>query len=140
MKSGFVPALSDDLIDACAPHAIDAPALETCSISFWACGGAVGRVRDDAMAFTGRKAGWWFSAEAQWDGTEHDESHIAWSRRTMGALKPFTIVGEYVNDAVESDVDSVRAIYGDEKYNRLVKLKRKYDPDNVFRMNQNIRP
>ena len=58
----------------------------------------------------------------------------------MGAFKPFTIVGEYVNDAVESDVDSVRAIYGNEKYNRLVKLKRKYDPDNVFRMNQNIRP
>jgi FAD/FMN-containing dehydrogenase len=140
MKSGFVPSISDDLIDACAPHATDAPAPDTCSISFWAFGGAVGRVPDDATAFTGRKAGWWFSAEAQWDGPAHDESHIAWSRRTMGAFKPFTTMGEYVNDAIESDVDTVRAIYGNEKYNRLVKLKRKYDPDNVFRMNQNIRP
>ena len=140
MKSGFVTALTDDLIDICATHTTDTPAADTCSLSFWAMGGAISRVPDDAMAFTGRKAAWWFSAEAQWDGPEHDDSHIAWSRRTMGAFKPFTIVGEYVNDAVESDVDSVRAIYGNEKYNRLVKLKRKYDPDNVFRMNQNIRP
>ena len=140
MKSGFIPALSDELIDACAPHAGNAPAPETCSISLWAFGGAVGRVPDDAMAFTGRRAAWWFSAEAQWDGSAHDDAHILWSRRTMDAFKPFTIVGEYVNDVVESDVDSVRAIYGNEKYNRLVKLKRKYDPDNVFRMNQNIRP
>ena len=140
MKSGYIPALSDDLIDACAPHASDAPAPETCSMSFWAFGGAVGRVPDDAMAFTGRKAAWWFSTEAQWDGSAHDDAHIAWSRRTMDAFKPFTITGAYVNDAIESDVASVRAIYGDEKYNRLVALKRKYDPDNVFRMNQNIRP
>jgi FAD/FMN-containing dehydrogenase len=140
MKSGFVTALNDDLIDICGAHSTDTPAADTCSVSFWAMGGAVGRVPDDAMAFTGRKAAWWFSAEAQWDGAEHDESHIAWSRRAMNACKPFAIVGEYVNDAVESDVESVRAIYGNEKYNRLVGLKRKYDPDNVFRMNQNIRP
>ena len=49
-------------------------------------------------------------------------------------------MGQYVNDAVESDVGSVRAIYGDAKYERLVELKRSYDPDNVFRLNQNIRP
>ena len=58
----------------------------------------------------------------------------------MSALKPFTTVGQYVNDAVESDIESVRAIYGNEKYERLVGLKRAYDPDNVFRLNQNIRP
>jgi FAD/FMN-containing dehydrogenase len=92
------------------------------------------------MAFTGRNASWWLSAEAQWDGAEHDESHIAWSRRAMAAFKPFTTVGEYVNDAVESDEASVRAIYGDAKYDKLVTLKRRYDPDNFFRMNQNIRP
>jgi FAD/FMN-containing dehydrogenase len=80
------------------------------------------------------------SAEAQWDGREHDASHMAWSRRAMAAIKPFTTVGEYVNDAIESDVASVRAIYGDEKYDKLVTLKRKYDPNNFFRLNQNIRP
>jgi FAD/FMN-containing dehydrogenase len=140
MKSGFVSTFDHDLIDICAAHATNVPGTDTCTLSFWAMGGAIGRVPDDATAFTGRKAAWWFSAEAQWVGSEHDESHIEWSRRAMGACKPFTIVGEYVNDAVETDVDSVRAIYGNEKYNRLVGLKRKYDPDNVFRMNQNIRP
>jgi len=58
----------------------------------------------------------------------------------MSALRPFTTVGQYVNDAVENDAGSVRAVYGNEKYDRLVALKRKYDPDNVFRLNQNIPP
>jgi FAD/FMN-containing dehydrogenase len=140
MKSGFVSALDDELIDICAANATDVPHTDTCSLSFWAMGGAISRVPDEATAFTGRHGAWWFSAEAQWDGPEHDQSHIEWSRRAMSGCKPFTIVGEYVNDAVETDVDSVRAIYGNEKYSRLVGLKRKYDPDNVFRMNQNIRP
>jgi FAD/FMN-containing dehydrogenase len=140
MKSGYVNQLSDELIAASAAQAADHPAGGDCSVSFWAFGGATSRVADDAMAFTGRNASWWMSAEAQWDDAEHDESHIAWSRRAMAAFKPFTTVGEYVNDAVESDEASVRAIYGDAKYDKLVTLKRRYDPDNFFRMNQNIRP
>ena len=58
----------------------------------------------------------------------------------MDALAPFTAEGHYVNDMVESGDDVVRSIYGDAKYERLVGLKRMYDPDNVFRLNQNIRP
>lgn len=140
MKSGFISELSDDVIDACVAHAADGPAGGECSVSLWAMGGAIGRVPDDAMAFTGRSAGWWLSAEAMWDDPALDGPHMTWARRAMGALKPFTTVGQYVNDAVESDVGSVRAIYGNEKYERLVALKRTYDADNFFRMNQNIRP
>jgi FAD/FMN-containing dehydrogenase len=140
MKSGYVNQLSDELIAACAAQASDLPAGGDCGVSFWAMGGAISHLEDEAMAFTGRDADWWVSAEAQWDGREHDASHMAWSRRAMAAIKPFTTVGEYVNDAIESDVASVRAIYGDEKYDKLVTLKRKYDPDNFFRLNQNIRP
>jgi FAD/FMN-containing dehydrogenase len=140
MKSGYVTELSDELVAICAAQASDLPAVGDDSVSLWALGGAISRVQDDAMAFTGRNAAFWLSAEAQWDGAEHDAGHIAWSRKAMAAFKPFTTVGEYVNDAVESDVASVRAIYGDEKYDKLVTLKRKYDPDNLFRMNQNIRP
>ena len=58
----------------------------------------------------------------------------------MSALQPFTAAGHYVNDMVESGDDVVRSIYGDAKYRRLVDLKRTYDPDNVFRMNQNVKP
>jgi Berberine and berberine like len=57
-----------------------------------------------------------------------------------GAIKPFSTAGHYVNDLVESGEDLVRFAYGAEKYERLRTLKRTYDPDNVFRMNQNIRP
>ncbi len=140
MKSGFVSELSDEVITTSAAHGADVPAGGECSVSFWAMGGAISRVSDGGTAFTGRSAGWWVSAEAMWDDPTSDGSHMGWARRTMGALKPFTTVGQYVNDAVESDVGSVRAIYGNEKYDRLVALKRTYDPDNAFRLNQNIRP
>jgi FAD/FMN-containing dehydrogenase len=140
MKSGYANELSDELMATCVAQASNVPAGGDCSVSLWAFGGAISRVADDATAFTGRKAAWWLSAEAMWDDAALDESHIEWSRRAIGTFKPFTRVGEYVNDAVETDVESVRAIYGNEKYSRLVGLKRKYDPDNLFRMNQNIRP
>jgi FAD/FMN-containing dehydrogenase len=58
----------------------------------------------------------------------------------MDALAPFTAEGHYVNDVVESGDDVARSIYGEAKYGRLVELKAAYDPDNVFRLNQNIRP
>ena len=140
MKSGFVADLPDRLLTACAAEGTDVPAGGDCSFTFWAMGGAISRVSDDGSAFTGRTAAWWLSAEAMWDDPALDQPHMAWARRSMIALKPFTTAGQYVNDAVESDVASVRAVYGDEKYDRLVGLKRKYDPDNVFRLNQNIRP
>ena len=140
MKSGFVTDASDDVLAACAAQAIDVPAGGDCSVTLWAQGGAIGRVPDGATAFTGRTAGWSMSFEAQWADSALDEAHIGWSRRAIAALKPFTLVGQYVNDAIETDVGSVRGVYGDEKYNRLVAVKRAYDPDNVFRLNQNIRP
>jgi FAD/FMN-containing dehydrogenase len=140
MKSGLVGELSDELLEVCATEGTNVPAGGDCSLSFWAMGGAVSRVRDDDTAFTGRTAAWWLSAEAMWDEPAHDAAHMGWARRAMSALRPFTTVGQYVNDVVETDVESVRAIYGNEKYDRLVALKRTYDPNNVFRLNQNIRP
>jgi FAD/FMN-containing dehydrogenase len=140
MKGGFLAELSDAAIDACAAQMMQVPPGGESGVSLWSQGGAIGRVSDDAMAFTGRTAACWVGVEAAWEGAELDEPHKAWSRRAMAALKPHTTVGQYVNDAVESDVGSVRAIYGDAKYERLVGLKRTYDPDNVFRLNANIRP
>jgi FAD/FMN-containing dehydrogenase len=58
----------------------------------------------------------------------------------MAALEPFTAAGHYVNDMVETGEDVARSVYGDAKYERLRELKRRYDPDNVFRLNQNIAP
>ena len=58
----------------------------------------------------------------------------------MADVEPFTMAGRYVNDVAETGADMARSIYGEAKYERLVALKRAWDPDNVFRLNQNIRP
>jgi FAD/FMN-containing dehydrogenase len=139
MKGGFLAALSDGSVDAGLASVATAPAAG-CSITLWLQGGAISRVDPDAMAFTGREAPFWLGVEAEWDDAALDAAHIEWGRATMAALQPFTAAGHYVNDMVESGEDVVRSIYGDAKYERLVGLKRTYDPDNLFRLNQNVAP
>jgi FAD/FMN-containing dehydrogenase len=138
MKGGFVDAITDDVVGICLEQMNDAPG--ECSIGFWAQGGAMARVPADSMAFTGRDAAFWVGMEAYWEDPARDEDFIGWGRRAWNALKPFTAGGHYVNDMVETGEGIVRSIYGDAKYERLVALKRTYDPDNVFRLNQNIAP
>jgi hypothetical protein len=138
MKGGFVNELSDELVDVCTERITEAPG--ECLVGFWLQGGAIARVPEEAMAFTGRNASFWVGAEALWTDPAHDAAHVAWGRATMDALKPFSTEGAYVNDFVESGEGVVRGIYGDAKYERLVALKRAYDPGNVFRLNQNIKP
>jgi FAD/FMN-containing dehydrogenase len=139
MKGAFLPDLSDELLAVCAVQAADVPAGGECSISSWAQGGAISRTPEDDAAFTGRSAGWSITFEAQWEDPAQDESHISWARRVSAAVKPLTTLGQYVNDVADAGADAAQ-IYGRAKYERLVGLKRKYDPDNVFRLNQNIRP
>jgi FAD/FMN-containing dehydrogenase len=138
MKGGFLADLAEEAVDACADQAAEQP--RGCAISLWSQGGAVADVPEEAMAFTGRNAAFWVGAEAFWTDPEADRAHMDWGRRTMDALAPFTAAGQYVNDVVETGDDVVRGIYGTAKYDRLVALKREWDPDNVFRLNQNIRP
>jgi FAD/FMN-containing dehydrogenase len=139
MKGGFLAELSDAFVDA-GLDAVEAAPSAGCSITLWLQGGAIGRVDPEAMAFTGREAPWWLGVEEEWDDPASDSVHIDWGRATMAVLQPYTAAGHYVNDMVESGEGVVRSIYGDAKYDRLVALKRRYDPDNVFRLNQNVRP
>ncbi len=139
MKGGFLAALSSGFVDVGLEQIAAAPGDE-CWVGLWAQGGAIARVADDAMAFTGRDAPFWLGVEAAWDDPSLDGAHREWGRVTMDALTPFTADGHYVNDMVETGDDVARGVYGDAKYDRLVQLKRTYDPDNVFRLNQNIRP
>ena len=71
---------------------------------------------------------------------EDDEPHIAWVRGTEQALRPWSAGRVSLNFVSEIDNDRVRSAFGEQKYRRLVALKDKYDPTNVFRMNQNVRP
>ena len=76
-----------------------------------------------------------------WDDPGADDAHRAWGRAGIGLTEPWRVTGSYVNDVTESgDEAVVRGVYGNAKYDRLVALKRAWDPDNVFRLNQNIRP
>lgn len=139
MKGGFLAALSSGFVEVGLEQIAEAPGDE-CWIGLWAQGGAIDRVAADAMAFTGREAPFWLGVEAAWDDPSLDSAHREWGKVTMDALTPFTAEGHYVNDMMETGDDVARGVYGDEKYDRLVELKRAYDPDNVFRLNQNIRP
>jgi FAD/FMN-containing dehydrogenase len=135
------------LLEALAPEAVDqigalleaAPGPD-CGVGLLSLGGAFGRVPEDATAFSGRGASLWLITEAVWDDPAEDPARIAWGRQAMAALRPFATSVNYVNDLGQLDQDAVRGAYGPAKYERLTALKRVWDPDNLFRRNQNIRP
>jgi len=101
-------------------------------------GGAVSRVPDDATAFSHRDATFMLHPIACWQDLADDARHLAWVNEVTEAIQPFATGGVYLN--FMADEDRVPAGYGAGKYDRLVELKRKYDPDNAFRFNQNITP
>ena len=140
MKSCFLASLPDELVRTWVEHIADFPVGVEGGYSVWPWGRAIAAVGDDDMAFTGRTAAYWASAELFWTDPTLDDAARAWSRTANAGMEPYTTVGRYVNDVVETGGDVARSIYGDAKYDRLVALKREWDPDNVFRLNQNIAP
>jgi FAD/FMN-containing dehydrogenase len=141
MKSSFLAALPETLIREWADHLARVPEGAEGGFSVWAWGRAIAAVSDDETAFTGRDADFWAAAEIVWRDEALDADCRAWARAAAETMTPHATVGRYVNDVTEVGGDDVaRGIYGDAKYNRLVALKRKWDPDNVFRLNQNIKP
>jgi FAD/FMN-containing dehydrogenase len=86
-----------------------------------------------------RHAAFNISAMAVWQDADHDEQHIAWARETAAAIEPWSLGGGYANYMqADETIDRVRAAFGDEAFERLQALKRRYDPTNVLRRNQNI--
>jgi FAD/FMN-containing dehydrogenase len=139
MKSAFLHSLPDELVALAVEHVARVPRGAEGGYSTWAWGGAIASVPEDATAFTGRDASFWMAAEIQWDDPALDDSCRDWGRAAMAGVSPFATAGRYVNDVSEAD-ERVTSIYGDAKAERLVTLKREWDPDNVFRLNQNVRP
>jgi FAD/FMN-containing dehydrogenase len=137
-KSGFLSELHDGAIDALIEHLAGAP-LPHSNMILEHLGGAIAHVPEDDTAFVGRSARFNALIVAAWQDRSDDDS-IAWARRAYGALLPHLQGGVYVNYLTGDPSDRVEAAYGASKYARLSALKRKYDPENVFRLNQNIRP
>ena len=102
-------------------------------------GGATNRVAADATAYRHRDVEFIMNVHGRWETAAEDESGIAWCRELFDAMTPFATGGVYVNFMTEEEEQRVQAAYGD-SYDRLAQLKSKYDPTNLFRLNQNIRP
>jgi hypothetical protein len=137
-KACDVAALTDEIIDLTAEHSLRISSPLT-SFPIWQMGGAVSRVSDEESAFNGRTAGFTYNIGACTLTAEGFEEERSWVRDFWSALAPWH-QGVYVNFLGDEGADRVRQAYGPQKYDRLQRLKRTYDPDNVFRLNQNIAP
>ena len=137
-KGGFSNLLRPATLDALAGHLDEA--IGENAVSLLAQGGAMAALDEDSSAFTGRSARYHTQCESYWTDAAEDETHIAWTRRAMDIVDADAAVGRYVNMMTDTDPALGRSVYGDAKMARLVALKRAWDPDNVFRLNQNIDP
>jgi FAD/FMN-containing dehydrogenase len=138
-KSRNLPELKDDLVDIIVEHSLEIASPKSYSIIFQL-GGAVGRVPEDATAYSHRDAAHNININGVWAPDEPIGDHEAsWVRGLFDALEPHE-AGVYANFLMDEGHDRVRAAYGDAKFERLMALKDRYDPSNVFRMNQNVPP
>jgi FAD/FMN-containing dehydrogenase len=139
-KGHFVNELPDELIDDLVRRFLALGRVPG-SVLIESIHGAAARVPLDSTAVQFRSARFNVSAQAVWERPEDDVAEIAWARETAAALEPWSLGGGYVNYMQQDEPpDRVRATFGPEKYERLRALKRTYDPQNVFSLNQNIPP
>jgi hypothetical protein len=138
-KSEYLAGISDDVIEAIITYAgrISSPLSQ---IHIQHLQGAIGRVGEDETAFSHRDAAFVVNIVSKWRDISQSERHIQWSRDLAAAITPFATGGVYVNFLGNEGDSRVRAAYGPGKYRRLSELKKKYDPGNFFRLNQNIKP
>jgi FAD/FMN-containing dehydrogenase len=137
-KSHDLLSLSDPAIDVLLDQASRLPSPE-CEIFIGHLGAAVNRVPAQATAYPHRDVQFVVNVHGRWRAPEDDARCIAWARGLFDALAPHATGGVYVNFMPEDETDRVQGAYG-ANYARLAKLKERYDPANLFRMNQNIRP
>lgn len=138
LKASFMNDLADDAIAILADHFSRVPS-PTSVIILPHMGGRIGTVAPEATAFYHRGATFAFTALSGWDNPEDDAKNIAWARGVWDALGSHLASGVYVNELGEGEEDRVRSAYGN-SYDRLVEAKRKYDPENLFCLNPNIKP
>ena len=130
--------LDDKVIDIAVRYAKTLPSPQ-CEIFFAMMGGETARIAKDATAYPHREANFVLNVHGRWDDSSDDEKCIGWSRDFFNDSAPHATGGVYINFMTEEETDRVSAAFGS-SYDRLKKIKRKYDPKNLFRMNQNVKP
>jgi FAD/FMN-containing dehydrogenase len=137
-KSHNLATLPDGLFDAVIASVEKLPSPQ-CEIFFGAIGGATTRPAPSSAAYAHRDAQFVMNVHGRWEDPLDDQRCISWARDFFHASAPFASGGAYVNFLTADEGDRVRSAYGP-NYDRLAQVKRQYDPDNLFRTNQNIKP
>lgn len=137
-KSHNFTELSDEALDTMIEFAKRLPSPQ-CEIFVGLIAGAANRVPSDAMAYGHRDAKFVMNVHGRWDEAAQDETCISWARAFFQASAPYASAGAYVNFMTEDESGRVVAAYG-ANYPRLREIKKKYDPENVFHLNHNIKP
>jgi FAD/FMN-containing dehydrogenase len=137
-KSHNFALLSDDAIDTIVEYAAKLPSPQ-CEIFIGTIGGQTTRVAPGAMAYSCRDAKYVMNVHGRWESAAEDQRGIAWAREFFKKSEPFASGGAYINFLTQDETDRIAFAYGT-AFTRLIDLKKKYDPTNFFRMNQNIKP
>jgi FAD/FMN-containing dehydrogenase len=137
-KANFVTELTDEAIAAHLDHGPKVPVVNS-TVHIYPINGACHRVAPDATAFAYRDANFATVIAGMWPDPTQNEANISWVRDYYDATAPLSEEGGYINFMADDDQDRIKANYRG-NYERLVAIKRKYDPDNLFHLNQNIRP
>jgi FAD/FMN-containing dehydrogenase len=139
-KSEYATEIADEAIDTLVAFAANMTSPYS-RLAVFQLGGAIQRYDEQAMAVSHRNAEYVFAINTGWADPQDTEKQIQWTRDLWTAIRPFSSGGVYVNFLSEDDgEDRVRAAYGAAKLERLVQLKSKYDPQNLFQVNKNIKP
>jgi hypothetical protein len=138
-KAFSLAELSDAAIDLLVAHA-SRRRSPLSQVHLHHLGGAVARVPKEATAYTHRGAAFAINILGVWSDPAETETDTPWVRELADAMAPHTSAGVYVNFLGNEGEERVRAAYGDETYARLVEVKTRLDPTNLFHLNQNIRP
>ena len=137
-KSHNFKALSDGLLDTLVDYVGTLP-TEECEIFIGQVGGASSRISADATAYPHRDANFVMNVHTRWRDRGDERAAIKWAREFFAATAPHATGGVYVNFMPEDETERVPGAYGS-NYTRLAALKARYDPDNLFRLNQNVQP
>ena len=137
-KSHNFTELADGALDSIIEFAGKLPSPQ-CEIFIGLIAGASNRIAPDAMAYGHRDAKFVLNVHGRWDEAKDDPKCIGWAREFFEASAPYASAGAYVNFMTAEESDRVAAAYG-ANYDRLVQIKKRYDPDNIFHLNQNIKP
>ena len=139
-KSEYITEIADEAIETLVTYAAKMTSPYS-RLAVFQLGGAIQRYDEQAMAVSHRNARYIIAINTGWADPKDTEQQIQWTRDLWTTIRPFSSGGAYVNFLSADDgEDRVRAAYGAVKFERLAQLKSKYDPLNLFQMNQNIRP